>query len=101
MGGFFFSSVVIGNFFFGNVKISVFNGKGVNYTNLLRLGERFFRIDSSHKESVKGSGLGLAIVKHALKFLRGSAIIRSSLGNGFTFSFIIPVGTVKQNLTRG
>ena len=99
---------VLWNFYFPNEDDSQFllfsisdNGKGVNYTNLLRLGERFFRIDSSHKESVKGSGLGLAIVKHALKFLRGSAIIRSSLGNGFTFSFIIPVGTVKQNLTRG
>ena len=76
------------------------NGVGVNYTNLLRLGERFFRIDGSHKNSAKGSGLGLAIVKHTLKFLRGSAVIKSSMGNGFEFSFIIPVKTVKQNLTQ-
>ncbi len=76
------------------------NGIGVNYTNLLRLGERFFRIDGSHKNSEKGSGLGLAIVKHTLKFLRGSAVIKSSMGNGFEFSFIIPVKTVKQNLTQ-
>ncbi|MGC8554181.1 MAG: sensor histidine kinase [Candidatus Acidulodesulfobacterium sp.] len=76
------------------------NGIGVNYTNLLRLGERFFRIDGTHKNSAKGSGLGLAIVKHTLKLLRGSAVIKSSMGNGFKFSFIIPVKTAKQNLNR-
>ncbi len=77
-----------GRFFFFSIMD---NGKGVNYTNLLRLGERFFRIDSSHKDSIKGSGLGLAIVKHTLKLLNGSAVIKSGLGNGFTFSFVIPV----------
>jgi two-component system phosphate regulon sensor histidine kinase PhoR len=67
------------------------DGKGVNYTNLLRLGERFFRVDSSHKDTEKGTGLGLAIVKHTLKLLKGSAVISSGLGNGFTFSLIMPV----------
>ncbi|MFW0884102.1 sensor histidine kinase [Candidatus Acidulodesulfobacterium sp. H_13] len=65
-------------------------GVGVNYTNLLRLGERFFRVDSSHTAGHKGTGLGLAIVKHTLILLNGSAVIKSSLGNGFIFSFILP-----------
>ncbi len=89
---------VLWNFYFLNEDDSQFlffsiidNGIGVNYTNLLRLGERFFRIDGSHKNSAKGSGLGLAIVKHTLKLLRGSAVIKSSMGNGFKFSFVIPV----------
>jgi two-component system phosphate regulon sensor histidine kinase PhoR len=97
---------VLWNFYFSNEDDSQFlffsisdNGIGVNYTNLLRLGERFFRIDGPHKNSAKGSGLGLAIVKHTLKLLRGSAVIKSSMGNGFKFSFVIPVKTVKQNLT--
>jgi two-component system phosphate regulon sensor histidine kinase PhoR len=98
---------VLWNFYFPNEDDSQFlffsisdNGIGVNYTNLLRLGERFFRIDGSHKNSAKGSGLGLAIVKHTLKFLRGGAVIKSGMGKGFEFSFILPVKTVKQNLNR-
>ena len=74
-------------FFFFSIED---DGKGVNYANLLRLGERFFRVDSSHDDINKGTGLGLAIVKHTLRLLRGSAVIKSSLGNGFIFSFIIP-----------
>jgi len=83
-------------FFFFSIED---DGKGVNYTNLLRLGERFFRVDSSHNDAHKGTGLGLAIVKHTLKLLRGRAIIKSGLGNGFIFSFIIPDGEsrLKQN----
>ncbi len=94
---------VLWNFYYPKESDSQFlfflisdNGIGVNYTNLLRLGERFFRIDGSHKNSEKGSGLGLAIVKHTLKFLRGSAVIKSGLGKGFDFSFIIPVNKVNE-----
>ncbi len=83
-------------FFFFSIED---DGKGVNYANLLRLGERFFRVDSSHDDIHKGTGLGLAIVKHTLRILRGSAVIKSSLGNGFIFSFIIPgaENNFKQN----
>ncbi len=85
-----------GKFFFFSIED---DGKGVNYTNLFRLGERFFRVDSSHNDAHKGTGLGLAIVKHTLKLLQGRAIIKSSLGNGFIFSFIIPEAksNFKQN----
>ena len=75
-------------FFFFSIED---NGMGVNYTNLLMLGERFFRVDSSHSSINKGTGLGLAIVKQTLKLLNGSAVIKSVLGNGFSFSLAIPV----------
>lgn len=75
-------------FFFFSVEDT---GIGVNYTNLLRLGERFFRVNSSHTTEYKGTGLGLAIVKHTLKLLNGAAVLESSLGNGFMFAFMIPV----------
>jgi two-component system phosphate regulon sensor histidine kinase PhoR len=65
-------------------------GIGVSYPNLLRLGERFFRVDSSHSADPGGTGLGLAIIKHTLKLLNGTAILQSSLGNGFTFTVLIP-----------
>lgn len=82
------------DFFFFSIED---DGKGVNYANLLRLGERFFRVDSSHDDIHKGTGLGLAIVKQTLRLLRGSAVIKSSLGNGFIFSFIIPAAQASEN----
>jgi two-component system phosphate regulon sensor histidine kinase PhoR len=72
-------------------------GIGVNYPNLLRLGERFFRVDSSHSTDPGGTGLGLAIIKHILKLLNGTAILQSSLGNGFTFTVLIPQMRINQN----
>jgi two-component system phosphate regulon sensor histidine kinase PhoR len=70
-------------------------GIGVSYPNLLRLGERFFRVDSSHSADPGGTGLGLAIIKHILKLLNGTAILQSSLGNGFTFTVLIPQTCIK------
>ncbi len=81
-------------FFFFSIED---RGIGVNYTSLLRLGERFFRAEGSPKDKNKGTGLGLAIAKHTLKLLKGAAVIKSSLGNGFIFSFIIPL---TENLKR-
>ncbi len=77
-----------GDFFFFRVEDS---GIGVSYTNLLRLGERFFRVDSSHTGNYKGTGLGLAIIKHTLKFLDGIAMIKSVQGKNFIFTFLIPL----------
>ena len=72
-------------------------GIGVSYPNLLRLGERFFRVDSSHSTDPGGTGLGLAIIKHILKLLNGTAILQSSLGNGFTFTVLIPQMRINPN----
>jgi len=77
-----------GEFFFFSIEDS---GIGVNYTNLLRLGERFFRVDSSHSGKYKGTGLGLAITKHTLKLLNGTAALKSNMGTGFMFTFMIPL----------
>ena len=72
-------------------------GIGVSYPNLLRLGERFFRVDSSHSKDPGGTGLGMAIIKHILKLLNGVAILQSSLGNGFTFTILIPQMRINPN----
>lgn len=77
-----------GEFFLFSIEDS---GIGVNYTNLLRLGERFFRVNSSHSGKYKGTGLGLAITKHTLKLLNGVAVLKSNMGTGFMFTFIVPL----------
>ncbi|MCL5892153.1 MAG: HAMP domain-containing histidine kinase [Deltaproteobacteria bacterium] len=85
-------------FFFFSIEDT---GIGVSYTNLLRLGERFFRVNSSHTTEYKGTGLGLAIIKHTLKLLNGAAVLKSSLGNGFMFTFMIPLSQDYINIKDG
>jgi two-component system phosphate regulon sensor histidine kinase PhoR len=57
---------------------------------LARLTERFYRIDSHRSRQVGGTGLGLSIVKHIITRHRGRLSIKSEIGQGTTFSVILP-----------
>ncbi|MFC7002235.1 ATP-binding protein [Pseudobowmanella zhangzhouensis] len=52
--------------------------------------ERFYRIDKARSRETGGSGLGLSIVKHVLARHQSRLSIRSRVGQGSTFSFVIP-----------
>lgn len=75
---------------FNGVTLSVVDqGAGIANEHIAHLTERFYRVNDSQYDNIKGSGLGLAIVKHALE-LHGSKLnIRSELGQGSTFSFVL------------
>ena len=49
------------------------NGIGMRPEHLVRLTERFYRVDKSRSRETQGTGLGLAIVKHVL--LRHGAVL--------------------------
>lgn len=66
------------------------NGPGIQPQHLARLTERFYRIDDSRESAIGGSGLGLAIVKHALEHHNAELKIESVIGQGSTFSFVVP-----------
>lgn len=73
------------------VRISVTdNGPGIDPVHLPRLTERFYRIDSHRSREMGGTGLGLAIVKHIVARHRGRMKIESTLGEGSTFTVILP-----------
>ena len=61
-------------------------GIGIEARHLPRLAERFYRVDSSRSSSTGGTGLGLAIVKHVLMRHNGRLEVRSSPGQGSTFT---------------
>jgi two-component system, OmpR family, phosphate regulon sensor histidine kinase PhoR len=65
------------------------NGIGIDPKDLPRLFERFFRVDKSRSREQGGSGLGLAIVKHILEAHGQSIQVKSTSGEGSTFSFFL------------
>jgi two-component system phosphate regulon sensor histidine kinase PhoR len=56
-----------------------------------RIFERFYRVDRERSREAGGTGLGLAIVKHIVEAHGSSVEVRSRVGAGSTFSFVLRV----------
>jgi len=65
------------------------SGIGIEEKHLSRLFERFYRVDKSRDRNIAGSGLGLAIVKHIVEAHNQTINVRSTEGEGSTFSFTL------------
>lgn len=68
------------------------NGIGIAEDNIKRIFERFYRTEESRSRDKGGTGLGLAIVKHIIEAHRQTISVRSSVGEGTTFSFTLKMG---------
>ncbi|WP_366654058.1 ATP-binding protein [Fodinicurvata sp. EGI_FJ10296] len=66
------------------------HGEGIDRVHLPRLTERFYRVDPARSRAAGGTGLGLAIVKHIISRHRGRLVIDSVVGEGSTFSVLLP-----------
>ncbi|WP_299750813.1 ATP-binding protein [uncultured Tateyamaria sp.] len=66
-------------------------GPGIDPVHLPRITERFYRADDHRSRALGGTGLGLAIVKHIINRHRGRLRVESTLGEGATFTVILPV----------
>lgn len=71
-------------------------GQGIESLHLPRLTERFYRIDSHRSRELGGNGLGLALVKHVVNRHRGTLKIESLLGEGSTFTVLLPAEEATQ-----
>lgn len=65
------------------------DGIGISEEHLPRLFERFYRVGKSRARNEGGSGLGLAIVKHIIEAHGQTISVKSSEGEGTTFSFTL------------
>ncbi len=66
-------------------------GAGIPTEHLDRIFERFYRVDDARARATGGTGLGLAIVRHVATNHGGEVNVRSSSGEGSTFTLRIPL----------
>lgn len=65
-------------------------GIGIPPEEQARIFDRFYRVHAPGTEDVQGTGLGLSIVKSVIEKHKGRIWVESTLGEGSTFSFVIP-----------
>ena len=73
-------------------------GVGIAETDLDRIFERFYRVDSARSRDTGGTGLGLSIVKHVISNHGGDIQVWSVPGTGSTFTVLLPI-TNQENET--
>jgi signal transduction histidine kinase len=67
-------------------------GTGIPAEALPHLFERFYRVPYAHARTHEGVGIGLALVKELVDLHAGSIAVRSTPGEGTTFTVEIPRG---------
>ncbi len=66
------------------------DGPGIPAEAMVRVFERFFRVDKARSREQGGTGLGLSIVKHIVQTHGGEVWAESEVGKGATFFFTLP-----------
>lgn len=65
-------------------------GIGIAPEHVDRVFERFYRVDQARSRETGGTGLGLAIVRHVVTNHGGEVHVRSTPGEGSTFTLTFP-----------
>lgn len=76
----------------GHVKVTIRDdGLGISPEDQAQVFARFYRVRAPETDSIDGTGLGLAIVKSLVELHGGNLGLRSRLGEGSTFHFLLPL----------
>ena len=76
---------------FAEVKV-IDSGIGISATDLPKIFDRFYQVDSSATRQYEGSGIGLALVKELVELHHGAITVSSSPGEGTSFIVRLPLG---------
>ncbi|XHX77672.1 MAG: ATP-binding protein [Stenomitos frigidus ULC029] len=66
-------------------------GVGMASSELPKIFDRFYRVRQASLEATSGAGLGLTIVQQLLLHCGGSISVKSKLGEGSTFTVLLPI----------
>ena len=72
-------------------------GIGIKPEDMKNLFQSFQQLDSKRNRSIEGTGLGLAISKQLMELMDGNISVRSTYGEGSTFSIRLPQKVVDEN----
>jgi len=65
-------------------------GIGIEPSYQERVFDKFFQVDSSKSRRYEGAGIGLAIAKSIVEAHGGTVTLRSAVGQGSTFTMLLP-----------
>ena len=65
-------------------------GIGIPADKLSKVFDRFYQVESDHLPRSQGAGLGLSLCRSMVELLGGRIWVKSKVGKGSTFSFILP-----------
>jgi len=72
-------------------------GAGIPPDELPRIFDRFYQVERVVERKTSGTGLGLAIVKNIVEAHGGEVAVRSEVGQGTTFRFTLPAGSMADS----
>jgi two-component system OmpR family sensor kinase/two-component system phosphate regulon sensor histidine kinase PhoR len=72
-------------------------GVGVEEKHLVRIFERFYRVNEGRTRNTGGSGLGLSIVKNAVLFHRGNIVAKNRSEGGLSFLMSFPLIPLEED----
>ena len=77
-----------------HVRITVTDtGYGIPKEDIPKIFDKFYRVKNEKTRSISGTGLGLPIVKGIVEAHLGTIKVESQLGQGTTFSILLPILT--------
>jgi signal transduction histidine kinase len=71
-------------------------GIGIPASEHERIFEKFYRLDAAMSRGVGGSGLGLYISREIVMQMGGTLTVRSTPGEGSTFTVVLPRNRVNS-----
>ena len=72
------------------------NGIGIPLSEQPFIFDKFYRVHSETTQDIRGTGLGLSIAKSILEKHNGRIWVKSELGDGSCFSFLLPRVSEKE-----
>ena len=76
----------------GAVRVSVKDeGVGISSKDQEKLFQRFYRVDDERIKNISGFGIGLYLVSEILRYHNTKIEVESSIGQGSTFFFTLPL----------